>query len=442
MRPDRTHSSNRDGRTYQTAWGGFSEIDWPAILPGDSLRLCGKFSETLALGGSIKAWGGAVGDNVIISGACSHSAGTIQGTKGNGVEITRRDYVTVRDLVIQDVGGNGLAAYGRGGTGTPEANRNLLLKNITVKNAKGSGIIISCLNGYPTYAEQTGIVLEDITIVDAARHGIYVSCNQSGTIIRRANVSGSATAGNYWGIDISARFFEYSGIGWIPVSGPVYKISMAKLNPHWNGLPSWETVTGVVYTSKSPFHLVKNAACTSDSTCAKQLNSFQFAQIADVIYINVGKNPKGDKIAFLTSPFGSATVEDSYVTTTSNNNGTTDGVGIGADLGTNRVTFRNNISEKNEGRGFELSGASDAHVLGNIARQNGSWGYVAHKSRDKGVTFSGNKAIQNRKWQYFAVDNPGGKVSFTDNYIEGTTECFHLSRTPSVVMNNNTCIDR
>ena len=333
VRPGTSHSVIRNGTSYKAAWGRFSEIDWSSIAAGDSLHLCGKFSETLMLGGDESKWGGAPGKNITISGVCNDEPGSIQEVRGSGVVISRREYITIRDLLINNIAGDGLAAYGRGGVDTDEANRDLYIKNVTVKNAKRSGIIISCLNGYATYAPQTGILVEDVTIENAAMHGIYVSCNQSGTVIRRAHVSGAATSGSYWGIDVSSRFVVYEEHVWTHVAGTVYKIGMAKVNIYWTGSPSWETITQVIHTTVNPYFLTKNLSCTDDNSCGKNLEPFEFGQVGSVVYINVGKNPKAHDIAFVTAPFGSTTVEDSYVTTTSNNHGTTDGVGIGADSG-------------------------------------------------------------------------------------------------------------
>ena len=100
VRPGISHSVIRNGNSYNTAWGRFSEIDWPSIVAGDSLHLCGKFSETLMLGGEEPKWGGAPGKNITISGVCNENAGSIQGVRNSAVVISRREYITVRDLLI------------------------------------------------------------------------------------------------------------------------------------------------------------------------------------------------------------------------------------------------------------------------------------------------------------------------------------------------------
>ena len=41
VRPDTSHGATRDGTSYATAWGGFSEIDWGDLGPDATLWVCG-----------------------------------------------------------------------------------------------------------------------------------------------------------------------------------------------------------------------------------------------------------------------------------------------------------------------------------------------------------------------------------------------------------------
>lgn len=439
IRPDSTHAYIRDGSTFKTAWS-IDEIEWTQMKAGDYIYLCGTFNNKLTLGGNKPKWGGDKGKNIIVSGACKESSGSIQNINGNAIEIVRRDYVTIQNLLINNITGNGITAYGRGGRYTPEANRNLTIKDIRIENVGGSGIVISCLNGYQNYAPQTGILLEDVTILNAARHGIYASCYQDGTIIRRAKVNGTATKGNYWGIDVSSRFHKYSGNDWKLVSGSVYKLDISEVSPHWNGSPGWETILELIHTNTNPYYLTKERSCIDYKSCIKNLDSFEFGQVGKIIYINIGITPNNQSIAFISAPFGSIIVEDSYVTGTSNNNGKTDGVGIGADLGTKHVTFRRNISELNQGSGFELAGASNFSVYDNIAKQNGKWGFFIHKTRGDSVILSRNHAINNGVWQFHFRDNMASKIQFDDNLSKGAAECFHIAHTKMDAFKNNSCI--
>lgn len=41
VKPDSTHNTVRDGTTYGTAWGSFTEVVWASLLQGDTLYVCG-----------------------------------------------------------------------------------------------------------------------------------------------------------------------------------------------------------------------------------------------------------------------------------------------------------------------------------------------------------------------------------------------------------------
>jgi hypothetical protein len=77
VRPDTTHSGTRNGLTYATAWGGWSEIVWGAsgVFKGDTLFVCGPHSYASSL--TVGVHGGISGQRVTISGLYAPDPGTI-----------------------------------------------------------------------------------------------------------------------------------------------------------------------------------------------------------------------------------------------------------------------------------------------------------------------------------------------------------------------------
>jgi len=46
VRPSGGNYSSENGSSYETAWDGFSNINWSKIKPGDKLYVCGDFFKT------------------------------------------------------------------------------------------------------------------------------------------------------------------------------------------------------------------------------------------------------------------------------------------------------------------------------------------------------------------------------------------------------------
>lgn len=66
VRPDTSHSATRNGTSYATAFGGWSEILWASLAAGDTLFLCGSFD--FATTAVVGAHNGVAGNPVVIRG--------------------------------------------------------------------------------------------------------------------------------------------------------------------------------------------------------------------------------------------------------------------------------------------------------------------------------------------------------------------------------------
>ena len=100
VRPDTSHSGMRNGQSYASAWGGWTEVIWGAggIVPGDTLYVCDShtYSAILAIGNH----GATAGNRVTIRGDYPGHSGSI--TFGAGVYYidANRNYTTITALTI------------------------------------------------------------------------------------------------------------------------------------------------------------------------------------------------------------------------------------------------------------------------------------------------------------------------------------------------------
>lgn len=101
VRPAGGSYGAEDGTTYDTAWDGFSNIDWTAtgVQPGDTLYVCGTHTELLSVGGS-----GIFGQVITIRGDYSEAAGIIDGedTRNACLAIESKNYVTISAISLID----------------------------------------------------------------------------------------------------------------------------------------------------------------------------------------------------------------------------------------------------------------------------------------------------------------------------------------------------
>lgn len=100
VRPDSTHGTGLDGKSYEKAWGGWSSIVWggAGVVAGDTLYVCGAHAHSAGI--SIGSHGASSSASpVVISGGYSPDLGTII-FSGSVFLSAPRNYTTIEDLAI------------------------------------------------------------------------------------------------------------------------------------------------------------------------------------------------------------------------------------------------------------------------------------------------------------------------------------------------------
>src|SRR5687768_18621361 len=101
VRPDTSHSATRNGKSYDTAGGGWAAIVWGTggVIAGDTLYICG--THLVPATSQMGAHGATVSSRVPLSAGYAPDPGalTITGTGGVFVFI-HRSYTTIEDLTI------------------------------------------------------------------------------------------------------------------------------------------------------------------------------------------------------------------------------------------------------------------------------------------------------------------------------------------------------
>lgn len=110
VRPGTSHSGTRNGTSYATAWGGWSEITWGVggVVGGDTLYVCGAHSSATTL--TVGAHGGGSGTECSIRGDYADDPGSIAITAA-GQYFTPRSHTYFYDL---DVTGFSRTVYSSG----------------------------------------------------------------------------------------------------------------------------------------------------------------------------------------------------------------------------------------------------------------------------------------------------------------------------------------
>lgn len=111
MRPDTSHSAVRDGTSYATAWGGWSEIVWggAGVVGGDTLMVCG--AHVLSANAAVGAHGGSSeATRCVIDGSYPDDPGTITSTPAGGYYLNNgsRQYTDIVGLTLIGDGGRSL----------------------------------------------------------------------------------------------------------------------------------------------------------------------------------------------------------------------------------------------------------------------------------------------------------------------------------------------
>lgn len=150
VRPDTTHSGTRNGTSYVTAWGGWSEINWGSINAGDTLYVCGTYNLTSSI--SVGSHAGAVGNRVTISGAYANDPGRIIATQSGGVFLLNaRANTCVSSLYLQNFSSNALFIT--------DTATNCLYTDNTFVAVRGSGPLIGFNN--TTGEDHVGVYIEN-----------------------------------------------------------------------------------------------------------------------------------------------------------------------------------------------------------------------------------------------------------------------------------------
>ena len=99
VRPNTSHGSTRNGTSYATAWGGWSEIVWGSggVVGGDTLYVCGAHSYTANIAPGNH--GGTSGSRCVIRGDGVDEAGSIAFVGAYYVNLVR-SYTTIRNLAF------------------------------------------------------------------------------------------------------------------------------------------------------------------------------------------------------------------------------------------------------------------------------------------------------------------------------------------------------
>lgn len=100
VRPSGGSYGSENGTSYANAWDGFTNVNWTTVDSGNgTLWICGTHTEGLSVGQS-----GEDGTPIIADGDCSTQGGSdgIISANGvtNGVSVSSRSYVTIRNLEI------------------------------------------------------------------------------------------------------------------------------------------------------------------------------------------------------------------------------------------------------------------------------------------------------------------------------------------------------
>lgn len=98
VRPGTSHSATRNGTSYATAWGGWSEIAWGSILAGESLYVCGAHSSA-TLYNIVPNHNGTSAASCIIRGDYAADLGSISFT-GTGFMDMTRAWTTLKNLTV------------------------------------------------------------------------------------------------------------------------------------------------------------------------------------------------------------------------------------------------------------------------------------------------------------------------------------------------------
>jgi len=142
VRPNTSHSGSRNGTSYATAWGGWSEIVWGGVgvVGGDTLYVCG--SHTYSQIFRIYNCAGSAGARTYIRGDYAGDPGSITFTAGNYYVQPEVAYVTVTGLTI--VAGTGDCLFATAAANNARYEKNTFVMSTT--SNKG-GLVFYAVTG-------------------------------------------------------------------------------------------------------------------------------------------------------------------------------------------------------------------------------------------------------------------------------------------------------
>lgn len=144
VRPNTGHNTTRNGTSYTTAWGGWSEIVWgvSGVNAGDILYVCGRHEYSSGI--SVGAHTGGSGTETTISGELPNDPGSLI-FSGGAFLTNARSYTNIVGVTFQ--GGTSVCVYQFSGTITG----NSYLRNTFIG---GNGVCLS-LDGTTTHVSTT-----------------------------------------------------------------------------------------------------------------------------------------------------------------------------------------------------------------------------------------------------------------------------------------------
>ncbi|SEM74499.1 hypothetical protein SAMN05216404_10137 [Nitrosospira multiformis] len=140
VRPDTSHSGTRDGTSYGTAWGGWTEIVWggAGVKGGDTLYVCGAHTYSQIIR---PEWAGSSSNRITIRGDYATEPGSITFVSGAYYFNLDKSYVTLQSLTI--TAGNNRCI---GVTGVP--NTGFWLKNCTLIGSAITMVDFMAINNF------------------------------------------------------------------------------------------------------------------------------------------------------------------------------------------------------------------------------------------------------------------------------------------------------
>jgi hypothetical protein len=248
---DNAVSRSGNGTSWSTAWNGFANITWSAIKPGDTLYISGgsssqTYEETLTIGAS-----GSPSSSITITKGieAGHNGTPIldeRNSRFNGVVLYGINYVTVQNLLIQNITNAGVSVnsatagviiqnnsvYSGPGLGNGADAR-----GYDVRNSSGTNAVVVLNNTYttpPSTTSQTdgiwssgnnGVVFDGNTLVvsnsDPTGHSDGVQSYQDINITVRNNYVSHPNGGinnhGMWLQDASGTITIYNNVVYMPV---------------------------------------------------------------------------------------------------------------------------------------------------------------------------------------------------------------------------------